>query len=274
MSAGACRSVTGNDRAFEASRRGIELLIEKQLPFIVKGGPPPSERRRPGRVRVLGLAGCPGCGGEKPALALAFELRTRAGLRGAERRYTQTCAPRTGDDRPDGRRARSRLGRPHLVRGRETFPSWGRTIHLFQDRLGDHRRLWPASILHLPAPPRTRSMILAGVFARGRREGVPAPGRAAQGQEPRLPGEMRPLFPQGRVPPVPGLFLVGAWDAGHARRISLPDNASEGRAGRAHRDGGKRPGCPAAGSRSPAGPPKRTGGASACRENLKESDNG
>jgi len=76
MSPESCQAVTGAAGGFAASMKGIELLLDRGLPFVVKGAVLPGNKKELGKFDDW-ASSLPWMQGRKPALAMAFELRTR-----------------------------------------------------------------------------------------------------------------------------------------------------------------------------------------------------
>jgi radical SAM protein with 4Fe4S-binding SPASM domain len=75
MTAESAAAATGNPRAFEAARWGIGLLVEQDVPFIVKGAVLPSTVDEMDGFEAW-AGNLPGMSG-KPSYAVLFDLRSR-----------------------------------------------------------------------------------------------------------------------------------------------------------------------------------------------------
>lgn len=270
MSPEDCRSVTGNERAFEASRRGIELLIEKQLPFIVKGALLPQS--------AGGLAGfeswasrLPWMRGEKPSLAMAFELRTRRdsearneGIRKV-RPEPESIVRLEGERDPGWEDLLSFVAGRHSLHGAELF-TCSKTGSATIDAYG--RLQYCISLRH----PDTVYDLGRGSLEEGVKEFLPRVART-KAKDPDYLARCGRCFLKDACLQCP----AGSWSEHgtldtpveyHCRITHL----------KAERAGLIRSGEKAwlSGSRIafPAGSQKRPGRESACSENLKESDNG
>jgi radical SAM protein with 4Fe4S-binding SPASM domain len=132
MTAETCEAVTRAPGSFEACRRGLGLLREHGVPFIVKGAvlPPTRHEMDAFEAWAAGLGGLPG----RPSFALLFDLRSRrdgrksgliAGLRIGGEDFVR-IARRRGDEAVD--EWREFCGRSSGPRGDRLFicqPSGG-----------------------------------------------------------------------------------------------------------------------------------------------------
>jgi radical SAM protein with 4Fe4S-binding SPASM domain len=75
MRAGSYEAVTRSPGSFEAARRGLGLLVEHRIPFVLKSALLPANKGEKGEFEAW-AAGLPG-GGEKPSFVAALDLRSR-----------------------------------------------------------------------------------------------------------------------------------------------------------------------------------------------------
>ena len=207
-------AVTRVPGSYAGFRRGVALLLDRKVPFVVKGAILPPNRGELDEFETW-AATLPSME-RSPSCSMFFDLRAR---RDSEEKNRRIRALRLSPEEGVAFFARNTGKLPpgdgavlRQVHGGDRRPAV--RVRCRPRRLRGRVRRLPA--VHAPPRPGCRLRPEGGIAARSPWGGVsPASGTAFR--EPGIPGPLRALFPEGSLRTVPCQVVGRARNAGHPR---------------------------------------------------------